>query len=713
MKLYYNFFQCFKWLIFPEKHFFCIILFTLALSVATIANARSALSIDSDIVATTIKDEKGNFINLYIPAIFNNDQCGRRIYGTPPAILGMFETLYYQKRPTDSYESVIRDFCLQPQTADNESDQIINCLSKAGIAKDGIDLITEFIEKGANSIDKKFVKGDNAVNYLKNRLAAVGRDLNKINKDSTFSKLCLALSAADYLSYSGQTAYESYFMSTLHTDLALERLELLKKIVEDERSENGNIDPALIEALERAGKNWKESATFMGALIEEIKSNPHEFFSKNLGMGSAVASYAMKLSAGASAWIWSGKLTFDALNDISNQWKTSQDAVSAATLIKLIDGASGADEKNINNLLSYGQKSYYHQMESVFSVSSAKFADHVDNLLDKVPPVRDTLKKILPMRESKASDWADFYKQLKSSVEVTPYIPVKSNSSTASEPSSLFSAAQSSPLPPKVPAVINYYPSRQTDSNINGIRVGPSERPVQKITISNGAPAGNIFSPGASSSNVSRPSATLTISSGKNNGHANDASDKKQTDLEKYMKKIEQTSEKIARLKKAREKLKIKSEKLKLQFDKFMKEKSQIAGNKDAIERMRADVNNRFNSVNAMIDQHNAEAASVDRTNSAQLNAYNNEKRSLEAEVRKIKNKNDELNRLINDHNDTINSLSQKQNRLKYQINEIEAQENDLKKQTDALITEHNKNVAFGRSLGLSERQLGLKNKED
>ena len=93
-----------------------LVLVILALLVCFCFNvyAQSSTTIGNDIVVVTIRYERGNTVSLYLPESMNNDQCGRRIYGTRTGVIGMFKTLYSEERRTESYEAAIRELCMQP-----------------------------------------------------------------------------------------------------------------------------------------------------------------------------------------------------------------------------------------------------------------------------------------------------------------------------------------------------------------------------------------------------------------------------------------------------------------------------------------------------------------------------------------------------------------------------------------------------------------------
>ncbi len=67
-----------------------------------------SLKLIEETVNVTIRDSKRQTVPLSVPAMFDNPQSERRIFGTRAGALGLLETLYDYDRRVDAYVSALR-----------------------------------------------------------------------------------------------------------------------------------------------------------------------------------------------------------------------------------------------------------------------------------------------------------------------------------------------------------------------------------------------------------------------------------------------------------------------------------------------------------------------------------------------------------------------------------------------------------------------------
>jgi len=370
------------------NHVKCIIIICLLLACFCFnVYAQSSTTIGEDTFITTIHDENNNTVSLYLPESMNNDQSLRRIYGTPGGVIGMFETLYSQDRRCESYEAAIRELCLQPGTYDenNYITVLKEELDEAGATAEEAKIVLDLVKYGADSIKKNYIKGGTLPRDLRNKIANVGRKLNAIKKDSAFAKACDVIGgiSADIEATKQLTDIitGSLLLNSLATDNALLRLEEIERVIESE----GKVDKALKDALTQSRINILASQDDIGAFAVYVNDHIRDITDSAMSLGAPL-------------------MTYNTLKGISNQWEMAQDAVTLATLTKMIEENSEDHEDITDNLTSYGQYAFYLKLEETFDVGMAKFHDFI-NIVG-----------------SANRDWAQYYRQKK---EITTIIAME------------------------------------------------------------------------------------------------------------------------------------------------------------------------------------------------------------------------------------------------------------------------------------------------
>jgi len=390
------------------NHVKCIIICLLLACFCFNVYAQSSTTIGEDTFITTIHDENNNTVSLYLPESMNNDQSLRRIYGTPGGVIGMFETLYSQDRRSESYEAAIRELCLQPGTYDenNYITVLKEELDEAGATAEEAKIVLDLVKYGANSIKKNYIKGGTLPRDLRNKIANVGRKLNAIKKDSAFAKACDVIGgiSADIEATKQLTDIitGSLLLNSLATDNALLRLEEIERVIESE----GKVDKALKDALTQSRINILASQDDIGAFALYVNDHIRDITDSAMSLGAGLAEMAGKLSGPFAMWVGAPLMTYNTLKGISNQWEMAQDAVTLATLTKMIEENSEDHEDITDNLTSYGQYAFYLKLEETFDVGMAKFHDFI-NIVG-----------------SANRDWAQYYRQKK---ENTTIIAIKNS----------------------------------------------------------------------------------------------------------------------------------------------------------------------------------------------------------------------------------------------------------------------------------------------
>lgn len=336
--------------------------------------AQESLQIDKDVVPKTIKDKKDNYVTLFLPESLNNAQCERRVYGIPPGVAGMFQTLYSETRRAESYEAAIRELCIQPGNSQSYLDQLDKSLKNAGVAVDDARFVTNIVKHGANSINKRYVKSGTLPANFHNRLAGIGRRLKTVQNNSAFAQACLAFENIKATAQLTETIAGAFILNSLSTDKAWTRLKEIERVVSSERQKQGRIDPALVEAIKRSEVNLLASRSKIGAFAVSVNDDIDKLTDSTMNLGATLAEMSAKFSAPLAMWVGAPLMTYNTLRGISNQWEMAQDGVTLATITKLIRKHS-QDNSIANNIVSYGQYAFYLQMEETFATGSAKFKD--------------------------------------------------------------------------------------------------------------------------------------------------------------------------------------------------------------------------------------------------------------------------------------------------------------------------------------------------
>ena len=363
------------------------------------AYAQSSTTIGNDTVVVTIKDENNNTVSLYLPESMNNDQCGRRIYGTPTGIIGMFKTLYSEERRTESYEAAIRELCMQPEASQSYIGHLEKSLQSAGVASEDAYFVLDLVKYGANSINKKYIKGGTLTADSHNRLVKVGRDLNTAQKSPAFAMACIAFENVKATARLTETITGAFLLNSLSTDQAWIRLKEIERVVDSERQAGGKVDPALEAAIEQSGINLLAAQSKIGAFAVSVNDNLQEITDSAINLGATLAEMSVKLSAPVAMWVGAPLMTYNTLRGVSDQWEMAQDGVSLATVTKMVEKHSKGREDVTDNITSYGQYAFYSQMEETFSVGGAKLHDFLS-----------------PGSANK--DWSQYYRQGKQNTTI-------------------------------------------------------------------------------------------------------------------------------------------------------------------------------------------------------------------------------------------------------------------------------------------------------
>jgi hypothetical protein len=340
--------------------------------------AQSSTTIGNDTVVVTIKDENNNSVSLYLPESMNNDQCGRRIYGTRAGVIGMFETLYSEERRTESYEAAIRELCMQPEASQSYISPLEKSLKSAGIASEDVNLVLNLVKYGADSINKKYIKSGTLTADVHNRIAQVGRDLNAAQKSPAFAQACIAFENVKATAKLTETITGAFLLNSLSTDQAWIRLKEIERAVDSERKAQGKVDPALEEAIEQSEINLLAAQSKIGAFAVSVNDNLQEITDSAIGLGATLAEMSFKFSAPVAMWVAAPLMTYNTLRSVSDQWEMAQDGVSLATVTKMVEKHSQGREGVTDNITSYGQYAFYSQMEETFSAGGAKFHDFIN-----------------------------------------------------------------------------------------------------------------------------------------------------------------------------------------------------------------------------------------------------------------------------------------------------------------------------------------------
>jgi hypothetical protein len=361
--------------------------------------AQSSTTIGNDTIVVTIKDENNNSVSLYLPESLNNDQCERRIYGIRTGVIGMFKTLYSEERRIESYEAAIRELCMQPGASQNYIDHLEKSLQSAGIASEDANFVLDLVEYGADSINKKYIKGGTLTTEAHNRLAKVSRKLNVAQKNPAFAQACIAFENVKATTKLTETITGAFLLNSLSTDQAWTRLKEIERAVDSERKAQGKVDPALELAINQSGINLLAAQSKIGAFAVSVNDNLQEITDSAINLGATLAEMSAKFSAPVAMWVGAPLMTYNTLRGVSDQWEMAQDGVSLATVTKMVEKHSQGREGITDNITSYGQYAFYSQMEETFSVGGAKLHDFLSP-------------------GSANRDWAQYYEQGKQNTTI-------------------------------------------------------------------------------------------------------------------------------------------------------------------------------------------------------------------------------------------------------------------------------------------------------
>ncbi|MFC1792633.1 hypothetical protein ACFL3Q_03490 [Planctomycetota bacterium] len=361
----------YKYSLWPIVIMFCI------LTTDTTIFGSSSSNMARDLASVSFQTDKGTWIRLNIPDSIRNDQCARRLYGTRAGIGGMFQTLYFEKRRTESYEAAVRELSLQPASQDNPAEGLSAILEEIGIATEDAQLILDIVKHGSRSIKKNYVRGGALTADVRNRLAKVGRKLNAASKNHTFAKVCLAFENIRATTQITDVLAGAFLLNALATDIAEQRLNDLKSTVLAAKHRGDRVDPALEKGIAQARTNIAVARDKIGSLVVSVNDRIDEITDSALNLAGSLAEISAKLSPAVAMWVGAPLMTYNTLRGISNQWETAQDAVTVATVTELIrnERLKGRDNDTLRSMHRYGEYAFYSLMERAFSVGGAKFKD--------------------------------------------------------------------------------------------------------------------------------------------------------------------------------------------------------------------------------------------------------------------------------------------------------------------------------------------------
>lgn len=382
----------------------CSSVVSLAISAVLLAPAPAAppavaaqSMLDTDTRPVTIEDEAHNKVPLYIPQSLATLQGERQLYGTADGIVGLFRTLHQRGRREEAYLAAIRDVVLQPGLQPS-IEEARAALDEREARTSGAATVFDLIDLAPTAIRMRYVRGATPAAVVANNLRTVARRANAIKKYHGLSKACLALDGLGLAIKLDKFIVATVLFQALVTDLARERLALVREVLEAERAAGG-VDPALMAALSRAEDEIVEAQSVMGEFVEALNREVGAVVDVAIdtaGVILKIAASAAHLGAKASIWIAGALWTYDALRGISNQWELAQNATCMATLATVLDAHQPAAD-----LASYGRWAFYGLLERAFSTGGAKWADVVTTVV----PVR-----------ARNSDWAGYYRDRKQAV---------------------------------------------------------------------------------------------------------------------------------------------------------------------------------------------------------------------------------------------------------------------------------------------------------
>ncbi len=371
----------------------------------SISNAQDVYtSFISDLNNLSFEDKSGNDVNIYLPSSLNNDQCLRRIIGTPDPILGMFKTLYQPDRRIETYEKAIREILITSNSFDyliNKFQNDIKSINTTNDVREIFDWSLDLIEKGAKGINKKYIKAGTLSTDAKNKFATLGRELNKASKSPNFAILSMALANIKATLTLGEITSGALLLNALANDEAFKRLRAIKEILTYEINSGTLKDGEIIlNALNRVEINLNAASSEIGSFAVSVNDNKGQILESSITLGTALAEISLKLNPLIFSYIWALHLEYTILKNISNQWESSQEACLLATITYHIYSYQNnvGKESDIELLAAFGQYSFYQKMIETLSTGEAKFNDFL------------TLGHL-------NKNWIDYYSQRKNQVD--------------------------------------------------------------------------------------------------------------------------------------------------------------------------------------------------------------------------------------------------------------------------------------------------------
>jgi hypothetical protein len=290
-------------------------------------------------------------------------------------------------------------------------DRLEESLRNVGVAVEDVQYVMAIVKHSAESINKRYVKGEGLASYNHNKLARVGRKLYAAKKSPAFAQACLAFENIKATAKFTETVTGAFLLNSLSTDQAWSRLKKIEEVVSLESRKRGKIDPALLEAISQSEVTLLAARSKIGAFAVSVNDNIEKLTDSAMNLGVTLAEMSAKLSAPLAMWVAAPQMTYNTLRHISDQWEMAQDGVTLATLARLFHEHGKGVDNITNSIHSYAQLAFYAQIEETFSVGAAKFKDFLS-----------------PGQTNK--DWVEYYKKQKQNSQVIAVNPVDASSAT-------------------------------------------------------------------------------------------------------------------------------------------------------------------------------------------------------------------------------------------------------------------------------------------
>jgi hypothetical protein len=344
----------------------------LAVGIGIFGGNRVLGDLPADFSGAVFEDESGEHVRILYPAALANPGGERRLFGTPPPVLGIFPTLHDRARRREAYTFALRTLLVRPEedgarAAAGRWTESFACL---GFATQEARQVAQIIRIGAMSINKRYPAGGTLEGETKILFARLGRKLNTVNRAPAFAAATKILAGMDLGAEIGETVAGAVLDRALATDEAAARLGVIADLVEDRSTAKGAIDSALLEALGEVRGQLNQSQSSFGALIPEVQKRGPALASSSISLGAALAGLS------SNPWIWSGVSLWKVAAAVSDQWEQAQNASALATLSALLkERTGGAQDDSLARMTARGEAGAYVLLAAAFESGGARFHD--------------------------------------------------------------------------------------------------------------------------------------------------------------------------------------------------------------------------------------------------------------------------------------------------------------------------------------------------